>query len=61
MVKWWKDRDKWIPRWPGSNPTPNDQGEEEEEDLPGEDIGDIADDDFDEVDDTEPPDRGPDS
>lgn len=61
MVKWWKDRDKWIPRWPYSTPPSNDRSENEEPSRPGEDIGDIADDDFDELDDTELPDRGPDS
>lgn len=59
MVKWWKDRDKLIPGEPDNNPPrQHDDDPAEEQDLPGEDIGDVGDDDTDELDDIEPPDRG---
>lgn len=56
-AKWWKDRDKWMPV-PVPNPPRHHDTDESEPDLPGEDIGDVADDDSDEFDDVEPPDRG---
>ena len=58
MVKWWKDRDKWIPGEPDNNPPRHNDDSEEEQDLPGEDLGDVADDDSDNFDDVELPDRG---
>ena len=61
MANWWKDRDKWMPRWPYTNPPSKDQSEDEEPSRPGEDVGDVAHDDYDELDDRELPDRGPDS
>ena len=57
MAKWWKDRDKWMPREPRNDPPRHDEDSEEDQDMPGEDIGDVADD-ADVFDDVEPPDRG---
>jgi hypothetical protein len=58
-AKWWKDRDKSLPV-PTSDPLTHHDDEEQQQELPGEDIGDIADDDPDELDDVELPDRGAD-
>ena len=55
---WWKDRDKWLPGVGHEPPAPGQS--DEDPDFPHEDIGDIADDDSEELDDEELPDRGAD-
>ena len=62
MAKWWKDRDKFFPVPSSNPPRHHDAGDPEDQTLPMEDIGDVAhDDDYDELDDVEPPERGVDS
>ena len=58
-ITWWKDRDKWMPGV-GNQPAPH-RETDDDADLPHEDIGDVANDDSDELDDVELPDRGADS
>jgi hypothetical protein len=57
MVTWWKDRDKWRPQ---VHESPPHDKPEEQQDLPHEDIGDVAHDDSDDFDDVDLPDRGTD-
>ena len=57
-VTWWKDRDSWMPGV-GSDPPPRTDTEEQER-VPHEDIGEVADDDSDQLEDSSLPDRGPD-
>ena len=60
MAKWWKDRE---PLSPGSLikiPAMPRRNTEERKQVPGDDAGNVADDDSDEFDDVELPERGPD-
>lgn len=57
-VTWWRDRDEWMPGI-GHDPPPRAKHDEEEH-TSHEDIGDVADDNPEEVDDSNLPDRGPD-
>jgi hypothetical protein len=52
MAKWWKDRDRWMPRSPYL-PPPRHGIDEGEPELSFEDVGDVADDDCGEFDDVE--------
>ena len=56
-ITWWKDRDTWLPG--GDAPPPHHDGTEQQE-MPTEDAGDVADDDSDDLDDLAVPSRGPD-
>ncbi len=58
MAKWWKDRDKALPREIIKIPPQPSREQHEPEEFNVEDIGNIADEYSDEVDDVELPDRG---
>ena len=57
MARWWKDRDKIFHIPPQEPPRHHDHDAPKDQGLSGEDSGDIADEDVDELDDVEPPDR----
>ena len=58
MAKWWKDRDEALPRHIIKIPPQPSRESHQPEEFNVEDIGDVVDDHFDEVDDAELPDRG---